>query len=460
MGAGVFDCLRAPIHFTIYVRRTNEKRANGRASYHEHTMSARCLLLLALLPAATARADGLRAGAAKVDITPSVGHAMWGYSGRRDAPSVGVIDRPYARALVLEAGSERIALVNLDLGRAPTRVYSEAIRNHVRKTAGVGTVFLVASHTHHGPVLEVDTWPNAKDSYARRLQQKLSDVIVAAARALEPARLGVASKETKLNRNRHSKRPEAPVDRQLLVLRVETLTGKPIAHAVNFAAHPTMLSRTLMKLSADYPGALAECIEKETKAPCLFLQGAAGDLSPNPPAGQETPEKFGRLLGTEVLAQIKGIRCDPLVKPTLTAKEEEFRFDCRVDVSNPVVKLALGKAFYPDLIAFFEREYQDGVRPRLTTALLDGRIGLVGVSGEFFCAHALHLKRRARLEHLFFLGYCNDYHQYFPTIEAAAEGGYGTEPWIAAAAIGSGEKVMDRALIHLWQMRGKLKGTK
>jgi hypothetical protein len=385
---------------------------------------------------------------------------MWGYSARRDDPSVATLDRLHARALVLEFGPERLALVSLDLGRAPTRAYFETIRKRVRKAAGVGTVFLVASHTHHGPVLEVDTWPSAKDSYVRSLERKLEDLILAAARALEPVRLGVGSKETKLNRNRHSKRPDAPVDRQLLVLRVESLSGKPIAHAVNFPAHPTMLPRKLMKFSADYPGSLADLVEKETKAPCLFLQGAAGDLSANAPAGHEGPARFGKLLGEDVLAMIKSIRCEALEKPALTAREEEFRFDCRVDLSSPVVKLALGKAFYPELIAFFEREYADGVRPRLTAALLDGRIGFVGVTGEFFCAHALHLKRRARLEHLFFLGYCNDYHQYFPTIEAATEGGYGTEPWVAAAAIGSGERVMDRALIHLWQMRGKLKATK
>ena len=96
------------------------------------------------------------------------------------------------------------------------------------------------------------------------------------------------------------------------------------------------------------------------------------------------------------------------------------------------------------------------MRPHLTVALLDERIGFVGVSGEFFCGHALSLKRRARLEHLFFLGYCNDYQQYFPTIEAVSEGGYGTDPTVAPAEIGAGEHVMDRALILLYQMRGKL----
>jgi hypothetical protein len=90
--------------------------------------------------------------------------------------------------------------------------------------------------------------------------------------------------------------------------------------------------------------------------------------------------------------------------------------------------------------------------------LLDGRIGIVGVSGEFFCDHALHLKRRARLEHLLFLGYCNDYQQYFPTIQAVAEGGYGADATVSPVELGAGERVMDQALIDLLEMQGKIKG--
>src|SRR5262249_57212680 len=114
-------------------------------------------------------------------------------------------------------------------------------------------------------------------------------------------------------------------------------------------------------------------------------------------------------------------------------------------------------AFFKELIDFYEREYREGIRPHLTTAILDGRIGFVGVSGEFFCSHSLSLKKRARLDHLLFLGYCNDYQQYFPTIEAAAEGGYGADPQVSPVEAGAGERMIDRALIHLYQMRGKVK---
>jgi Neutral/alkaline non-lysosomal ceramidase, N-terminal len=421
-----------------------------------HRRSAPLVLLsLVGLLAARAGAADLEAGAAVTDVTPPTGYPMWGYGARHDAPSEGILDPLKARALVLAVGPTRIALVGLDLGRAPTRDVTAAIRRRVRESAGVGHVFLVGSHTHHGPVLELDSWPDPKKPYTKTLEDRLVDVITTAARACKPARLGVASKEVALNRNRHSKRADRPVDRELLVLRVEDGAGKPIAHAVNFAAHPTMLPSGLRKFSADWPGAMAGLVEKETGAPCLFLQGAAGDLSADPGKDRE-PGAFGRAVGQEVLALVKDLRCGPLQKGTLEVREDDFAFASRVDLGNQAIKLLFVRAFFADLVAFYEREYRAGVRPHLTTALLDGRIGFVGVSGEFFCGHSLSLKRRARLEHLFFLGYCNDYQQYFPTIEAAAEGGYGAGPPVGLAEVGAGEQMTDRALLRLYQMRGKL----
>jgi len=401
-----------------------------------------------------AGAEELQAGAAKIDITPPPGGPMWGYGARHDKPCDGVLDPLYARALVLAVGKERIALVSLDLGRAPTRQSMAAIRERVKADVGIEHLFLVGSHTHHGPVIEVDNWPSPQNSYVRQLEKKLGDVIAEAARSLKPARIGFASREVPYNRNRHSKLPTKAVDPEFLVLRVEDAEGKPIAHALNFAAHPTMEDVKQFKFSADYPGALAAVVEKETGAPCLFLQSAAGDMSAN--AGEfHGPQRFGQMLGHEVLSLAKNIHCEPLRKQTLTVAEEDFRFKNRVDLGNPLVKMTFVRAFFPDLVEFYVREYRDGVRPHLSVALLDGCIGFVGVSGEFFCSHALNLKRRARLEHLFFLGYCNDYQQYFPTIEAAAEGGYGADPGVSTAEVGAGERMMDRALTHLYKMRGK-----
>src|SRR5262249_35998523 len=153
------------------------------------------------------------------------------------------------KALFLGGGKERIALVALDLGRAPTRHSMAVIRQRVKTAVGIEHLFIVGSHTHHGPVIELDNWPDPKNSYVRQLERKLQELIIQAATSVRPARLGIAPKGVPFNRNRHSKRADKPVDRELLVVRVEDDEGKPIAHLVNFAAHPTMTDGKILKFS-------------------------------------------------------------------------------------------------------------------------------------------------------------------------------------------------------------------
>lgn len=398
-----------------------------------------------------------KAGAATIDITPPIGLPMWGYGSRRDRPNEGVMDRLEANALVFEVGTDRIALVGLDLGRAPTRKSMARIREQVKKESGVGTVFLVGSHTHHGPVLEIDDLPNPSDSYVRKLEEKIAEVIAEATGKLTPARLGVGRRELTMNRNRHSKLAEKPIDRELAVLRVESTAGKPIALAVNFAAHPTMIDDMVMRYSADYPGALKRKVEKEMGGVCLFLQGAAGDMSANP-GSHHGHVAFGTALGEKAVELARSI--DPVVpaKPSIKTREEDFQFkNMRLDLKNPVIKAVFIRAFFKRLVDFYIQEYAEGSRPHLTVALVNGELGLVGASGEFFANHSVNLKRRSRLPNTLFFGYCNDYQQYFPTIEGAAEGGYGADPTVSPVEVGAGEIVVNRGLFHLYDLQEKYK---
>src|SRR3954471_1464868 len=104
-----------------------------------HALALTILIALADL----AHADPLRAGAARVDITPPIGFPMWGYAVRHDEPSVKVRDPLSARAVVLAVGSSKMALVSLDLGRAPTRQSMTNIRKKLKAATQIETIFLV-----------------------------------------------------------------------------------------------------------------------------------------------------------------------------------------------------------------------------------------------------------------------------------------------------------------------------
>jgi hypothetical protein len=421
-------------------------------------------LAVAIFGRADPPAPSFKVGIARRDITPKEPVPMWGYGARHDALSTGTLDPLYATALVIQADTNKLAIVGLDLGRSPSERSLQNIRQRIKADCGIEYSFIAGSHTHHGPVLELaDEEGKGKGKFdaAIRYYQQLEEGIVAAI-AESNSRLTAAKQATgsiKLdgfNRNRHTKIEPKPVDRELAMMRFDDLSGTPIALLVNFAAHPTMVPASTLKFSADYVGAMKAAVEKATGATAIFMQGASGDMSVN--AGSNKGyESFGEALGSEVVKLATSLTPREVAQPSLVAREERQKFASRTDLSNPVTRAAYSIAFFPELVGNYADEYTEGVRPRLTVALLNGDIAFVGVSGEFFCNHAIRLKERARVRQLFLFGYCNGYHQYFPTIEAAAEGGYGADNAVAPAEVGAGEKVMNAALIWIYQMLGKIK---
>ena len=421
------------------------------------------IVAVVIIGRAQALDSSFRVGTAKRDITPKEPLPMWGYGARHDALSTGVLDPLYAAALVIEAGTNKLAIVGLDLGRSPSEKSLQNIRQRIKSECGIGYSFIAGSHTHHGPVLELaDEQGKGKGKfdaairYYKQLEDGIAAAIAEANAKLAPAKMATGSvKIDGFNRNRHTKIEPKPVDRDLAVMRFDDLSGKPIALLVNFAAHPTMAPATTLKFSADYVGAMKAAVEKELGAAVIFMQGAAGDLSANAGANKGY-EGFGEALGREVIKLASSLAASEVAHPSLVVYEERFKFAARTDLSNPLTRAAYAVAFFPELVGNYADEYAEGVRPRLTVALLNGDLALVGVSGEFFCNHAIRLKERARVKQLFFFGYCNGYHQYFPTIEAVAEGVYGADNRVSPVAVGAGEQIMNTALIRIYQLLGKI----
>ena len=222
------------------------------------------LVLVSVGARAEAQDAGLKAGAAKRDITPKEPVPMWGYGARHDALSQGVLDPLYAAALVIQAGTNKLALIGLDLGRSPAESSLQTVRRRIKAEAGIEYSLIAGSHTHHGPVLELtDEEGKGKGKfdatlrYYKELEDSLVAAILEANAKLVPAKIAAGSVQLeKFNRNRHTKIEPKPVDRALTVLRLDDLSGKPLAILVNFAAHPTSIEAEVLKFSADYAGAM------------------------------------------------------------------------------------------------------------------------------------------------------------------------------------------------------------
>src|SRR5438105_11420627 len=139
-----------------------------------------------------------KVGAAKRDITPKEPVPMWGYGARHDALSRGVLDPLQAAAVVIEAGTNKLAIVGLDLGRAPAEKSLQTIRQRIKNEAGIDYSFIAGSHTHHGPVLELTDEPgkgkgkfDAAMRYYKEMEEGIAGVIIEANSKLTPGKMAI-----------------------------------------------------------------------------------------------------------------------------------------------------------------------------------------------------------------------------------------------------------------------------
>ena len=101
--------------------------------------------------------------------------------------------------------------------------------------------------------------------------------------------------------------PTGVADDQLVVGKVSDESGTCLATIVNYACHPTTLAWDNQAISPDYVGAMRAIVQSHTNAPCLFLQGASGDLGPREGfvGDTEVADRNGRKLGFAALATLE-----------------------------------------------------------------------------------------------------------------------------------------------------------
>jgi hypothetical protein len=249
------------------------RRAKMKASF-----AAFVVILALTLPQASfaqgSRTSSLRAGAAKVDVTPA----------ERDLPKTyeGILDHIYSRAIVLENGITTAALISVDAGGISEQVW-QSVTRELEKDLGVpaSNVLLTATHTHSVPG---QTGPD--------YIQKIVESVRLARQRLTPARVGYGAGVSYLNVNRNIIDPktkqwwegpnyDGPSDKTVGVVKFESLTGEPIAVYYNYAMHGVTVGQ-IDKVSGDAPGEASKYIEDslDDRAVALWSSGAAGDQNP------------------------------------------------------------------------------------------------------------------------------------------------------------------------------------
>jgi hypothetical protein len=272
-----------------------------------------------------------RFGIARGDITPPVGIycRMWGAARHDRATGVhrpllatAIALAPDAAQAAVDAPQILVALDHCMLGAAEMTTLVE----HVTQSAGIAKERLVVvfSHTHSAGLMNLDRveLPGGDliPKYLSHLASKTAALVREALRSLQPAtitygygRCSLAAHRDFWNEERREFvcgfNPQEPADDTLLVARATNGDGRWLASIVNYACHPTTLAWQNPLISPDYPGAMRETVEQVTSAPCVFLQGASGELGPRDGfVGEvEVADRNGRQLGFAALSALTAL---------------------------------------------------------------------------------------------------------------------------------------------------------
>lgn len=409
------------------------------------------------------------AGIGTRDITPEPGVPMWGYSDR-SGPSTGALDALRSQALVLQAADTRVAVVTMDLGRVPARPAMDRIRKRAADN-GVPHVIFTASHTHGGPVLEDESAP-----HARMIEARLGDCIDDAVANLEPVRIGVGHTAFDIGHNRRvitedgrclmlwrnaERMPTSPVDPEATIIAFERPDGSRFATLVHFACHPVVLGSDNRDITADWVGEMYRAVEQETGAPCLFLQGGAGDINPYldktplSDGGMDAMRAVGKECATAVLRALPTITASEVAQPHLAYREEMVEVGTRWDFQDPEQQ-KIFRAVYGGMFDRYFDDLEADLRVPLSVLAINDNLALAFMPGELFVQFQLDLKSKSPVRDTLLVGYANDFHIYFPTIKDAAAGGYGGTS-ATYVGLGAGDKLVTRALIATGELTGRLR---
>lgn len=451
----------------------------------KHTICSLITLATPLLLLHTTQTHAeFRAGAAIVDVTPAKFPVF--VNGGMTSRNADQVTTPVnARAIVVDDGNERVAIVVVDSCMMPRPLLDDAKALAATRTSiSADHMLISATHTHSAPASMGCLGTDADPNYVPYLREKLAEAIATAEANLEPAEIGWASIDapdyTALRRwilrpdklrddpfgnptvraNMHAGRnwddvvgESGPEDPQLAMIAIRAKGGgRPLALLSNFSMHYFSGPKPL---SADYFGEF--CNEIQTRiagkpgdgqAPfvAIMSHGCSGDIwrkdykNPDPIEVEEMKmEQYATGLANFAMKAYDEIEYQSDVPVNMAESRMELKYRVPnqqlLEWSQKIVaetgdrlRKTQQEIYAREQVMLHERQSTEIV----VQGLRLGDIGIATTPNETYALTGLKIKLQSPLQQTMVIELANGGDGYIPPPEQHMLGGYNT--WAARSA--------------------------
>ena len=456
--------------------------------------------------------EQLLAGTGRCDITPAPGTPQGGWGAQTHQRGIAA-DMPfYATALVLTDGASVAAIVDVDAIGFDAE-WTDKILAAIIDLTGLAReqIRFSCTHTHSGPnTFRLATISEGLDmalSYLEGLPRRIASAVWQAQRNLKPVRCAAGSGSCAINVNRRLHTSDGAVvvgrnwdglaDPTVRVVRFDDLEERPVAVIVHYACHGTTMGWQTQLFTPDFPGPVRQIVEQQVGGTCLFLQGAAANLTPRRgfTGDCRVYRRLGAMLGLEasrIAVEIETLpRSERFLGVLPSGAPIALYADEPLDAGPPPFRILQrkiqlpAKTFRPPeeleaeaaaLVAETNRLRREGTEDQVRLAnakatqagwragnsrlyygkkqiewemqaIRIGPVALLSVAGEPFLEISHRILAESPFGHTLFSGYSNGGFGYIPTREAFSEGGYEIEatpfsPDAADALVAAGIRLL------------------
>jgi hypothetical protein len=318
----------------------------------------------------------------------------------------------FARALVLEKGNTRVAIVSIDNLGWPAYLGDRSRK--LIKGVAPENVLIGATHAHSAP--DAYAFPDEKGNTAADLEyldwcvKQVADAVNEAVSKLEPASLKTAVGEAK-GKIAYNYYAEKLYDPRMGVIQAIATTGKnagkPIATLVNYATHPEILGTDRKLISPDLCGPLYDRIESKVGGMAIFMNSAQGGMvtaDTRLENGKEANDwneciRIGNLMADEALRIVEPAPVQE--NPELYCASKKIEFPIESQTMQYVLKNS-------PLVA---KEDRNGDFTKISTRLNLLNIGkaqILTIPGEALPNIGFYVKRHMKTDQPFLFGLTND----------------------------------------------------